>query len=66
MICGCSDSQCQCDRFGGVGGGRMLMTTIEVQKKITRAGGGGGGVILFPINAPGMGRFKLFDLVGYS
>ena len=35
MICGCSDSQCQCDRFGGVGGGRMLMTTIEVQKKIT-------------------------------
>ena len=20
----------------------------------------------FPINAPGMGRFKLFDLVGYS
>ena len=43
MICGCSDSQCQCDRFGGVGGGgggggRMLMTTIEVQKKITRAG----------------------------
>ena len=38
MICGCSDSQCQrqCDRFGGVGGGggRMLMTTIEVQKKL--------------------------------
>ena len=25
-----------------------------------------GGVIFFPINAPGMGRFKLFDLVGYS
>ena len=24
------------------------------------------GVIFFPINAPGMGRFKLFDLVGYS
>ena len=23
-------------------------------------------VIFFPINAPGMGRFKLFDLVGYS
>ena len=22
--------------------------------------------IFFPINAPGMGRFKLFDLVGYS
>ena len=38
MICGCSDSQCQCDRYGGVGGGRMLMTTIEVQKKITRPG----------------------------
>ena len=25
-----------------------------------------GGVIFFPINAPGMGHFKLFDLVGYS
>ena len=25
-----------------------------------------GRVIFFPINAPGMGRFKLFDLVGYS
>ena len=25
-----------------------------------------GCVIFFPINAPGMGRFKLFDLVGYS
>ena len=25
-----------------------------------------GSVIFFPINAPGMGRFKLFDLVGYS
>ena len=24
------------------------------------------GVIVFPINAPGMGRFKLFNLVGYS
>ena len=23
-------------------------------------------VIFFPTNAPGMGRFKLFDLVGYS
>ena len=23
-------------------------------------------VIFFPINAPGMGRFKLFNLVGYS
>ena len=23
-------------------------------------------VIFFPINAPGMDRFKLFDLVGYS
>ena len=37
ILCGCSDSQCQCDRFGGVGGGgggRMLMTTIEVQKKL--------------------------------
>ena len=27
---------------------------------------GPGGVIFFPINAPGMGRFKLFDLLGYS
>ena len=25
-----------------------------------------GGVICFPINAPGMGRVKLFDSVGYS
>ena len=25
-----------------------------------------GGVIVVPINAPDMGRFKLFDLVGYS
>ena len=25
-----------------------------------------GSVIFFPINAPGMGRFKLFDLVGCS
>ena len=25
-----------------------------------------GSVICFPINAPGMGRFKLFNLVGYS
>ena len=25
-----------------------------------------GCVIFFPINAPGMGRFKLFDLVGHS
>ena len=25
-----------------------------------------GRVIFFHINAPGMGRFKLFDLVGYS
>ena len=24
-----------------------------------------GCVIFFPINAPGMGRFKLFDLVAY-
>ena len=24
------------------------------------------GVIFFPINAPGMGCFKLFDFVGYS
>ena len=28
--------------------------------------GDAGRVICFPINAPGMGRFKLFDLVGYS
>ena len=27
--------------------------------------GSSGSVIFFPINAPGMGRFKLFDLVGY-
>ena len=26
----------------------------------------GARVIFFPINAPGMGRFKLFNLVGYS
>ena len=25
-----------------------------------------GRAIFFPINAPGMVRFKLFDLVGYS
>ena len=30
-------------------------------------GGGDGGVRnCFPIDAPGMGRFKKFDLVGYS
>ena len=28
--------------------------------------GRAGGVIFFPINAPGMGRFKLFNLVGSS
>ena len=33
-----------------------------VSRKRTRPG----SVIIFPINAPGMGRFKLFDLVGYS
>ena len=27
---------------------------------------GPGRVIFFPINDPGMGRFQLFDLVGYS
>ena len=25
-----------------------------------------GSVVFFPINAPRMGRFKLFDLVGYD
>ena len=67
MICGCSDSQCQCDRFGGVGGGRMLMTTIEVQKKITPAlprlwsvsgpvtAVGGGGTALVREGSPNLG-----------
>ena len=30
------------------------------------AGSGPGRVIFVPINAPGMGRFKLFNLVGNS
>ena len=31
-----------------------------------REGSRSGRVIFFPITAPGMGRFKLFNLVGYS
>ena len=44
MICGCSDSQCQCDRFGGVGGGRMLMTLSKCKKKLAEAIGTTGRV----------------------
>ena len=42
------------------------MTQIEGGHIDDRVGAVPGPRNFFPINAPGMGRFKLFDLVGYS
>ena len=40
--------------------------TLKPDTHSNRDTGTSGSVIFFPINAPGMGRFQLFDLVVYS